>query len=256
MNKNYFVINLIVILALSLSAGFFISTKIYNDQWQEMMLQVEELLENRRFNLVEKEDPRLLKESMAYNLNNQIFLVAREKSGLGKDILTQSYAEQDFLAYAIVATNDGWLITNTDIKKTDSLVIIDNENQIIKVQEVETDPVLGINYLKIDKTGLNPIAIADSNNLEIGEMVYAIEPNLYSFRHEIITNSIRNLHTRSIQTKSDLVYQADDILYGLLNNTLKKGLPVVNNKSQFIGFSVNFNEESYLLPSKYIRYSI
>ena len=256
MNKNYFVINLIVILALSLSAGFFISTKIYNDQWQEMMLQVEELLENRRFNLVEKEDPRLLKESMAYNLNNQIFLVAREKSGLGKDILTQSYAEQDFLAYAIVATNDGWLITNTDIKKTDSLVIIDNENQIIKVQEVETDPVLGINYLKIDKTGLNPIAIADSNNLEIGEMVYAIEPNLYSFRHEIITNSIRNLHTRSIQTKSDLVYQADDILYGLLNNTLKKGLPVVNNKSQFIGFSVNFNEESYLLPSKYIRYSL
>lgn len=257
MKKLSFTLNLIFILALSLSAGFFISTKVYNDQWQDMMMNIEELLEDKRFNLVDDlGDSNTLTESMAYNLNNQIFLVAKEKKQIKGDILNQAYSEQDSLAYAIVITNDGWLITNNIIKENDDLVVINNENEIINVVDVVNDSVLGINYLKIDKTGLDPIAIINSDNLEIGDLVYAIKPNLYNYQHEIIPDSIRNLHTRLIETKSDLVYKSSDIVYGLLNTYINDNLPLVNDKSQFIGFSINLNNKTYLLPSKYIRYSL
>lgn len=257
MKKLPFVLNLIVILAVSLSAGFFISTKVYNDQWQDMMLKIEEVLEDKRFNLIESsKDSKPLTESMAYNLNNQILLVAKQKTSISGDILNQVYFNQDFIAYAVVITNDGWLVTNTVIKSTDDLVIIGSANEVIQVEKIVNDPVLGINYLKIDKTGLNPIAIADSDNLEIGEVVYGIKPNLYNYQHEIIPDSIRNLHTRFIKNKIDLVYEPGDIIYGLLNTYVDGNLPLVNDKSQFIGFSIDLDNQSYLLPSKYIRYSL
>lgn len=257
MKKLNFIFNIIIILALSLSAGFFISTKVYNDQWQEMMMKIEKLLENKRFNLVEDlEEPNTLTESMAYKLNNQIFLVAREKKQIKGDILNQAYSEQDSLASAIVITNDGWLITNSIIKENENLVVINNENEIIKVVNVVNDPVLGINYLKIDKTGLDPIAITNSDNLEIGDLVWAIKPNLYNYRHEIIPDSVRSLNARLIENKSDLVYKVNDVVYASLNTYIDDNLPLVNDKSQFIGFSINLNNKTYLLLSKYIRYSL
>jgi S1-C subfamily serine protease len=257
MNKRQFILNLVFILAISLSAGFFISTKVYNDQWQDMMMKIEVLLEEKRFNLVEDlEDHNILTESMAYNLNNQIFLIAKEKKQIKGDILDQAYSKEDSLAYAIVITNDGWLVTNSIIKENEDLVVINNKNEIIDVVDVVHDPILGINYLKIDRTGLDPIAIINSDSLEIGDLVYAIKPNLYNYRHEIIPDSIRTLHARLVEKKSDLVYKPSDIIYGSLNNYIDDNLPLVNYKSQFIGFSFNLNNKTYLLPSKYIRYSL
>jgi serine protease Do len=257
MSKKFFLLNLIIILGISLSAGFFISTKVYNDQWQDMMTKTEELLENKRFNLVEElKEPNILTESMAYNLNNQIFLVAKEKKLLKGDILDQAYLEEDSIAYAIVITNDGWLVTNTAVKKTDNLVIINNQNEIIEVVDLVNDPILGINYLKIDRTGLDPIGIIDSDNLEIGDIVYGIKPNLYNYQHEIMPDSIRSLHARLIESKLDLVYKSSDITYGSLNTYIDDSLPLVNDKSQFIGFSINLDTKTYFLPSKYIRYSL
>jgi PDZ domain len=257
MNKKYFVLNLILILTISLSAGFFISTKIYNDQWQDMMLKVEELLENERFNFVDKlEDSKLLTESTAYKLNGQIFLIANKKNQTTGDVLNQAYSSSDFIANAVVVTNDGWLVTNTSINNITNLVIIDNQNEIFQIEEMVHDSILGINYLKINKTGLDPVAIIDSDNLEIGEIVYGIRPNIYNYQHDIMLNSVKNLHTRFIKNKIDLVYQPGDIIYGLLNNQLDGNLPIINDQSQFIGFSVDLNNQSYLLPSKYIRYSL
>lgn len=265
MRKVSFVLNLIIILAVSLSAGFFISTKIYNDQWQDMMSRVNDLLEDKRFNLVEDDDKsdksESLTETISYNLNNKIWLIADKKDILSKkstdNILDKVHFDKDFIGSAVIVTNDGWLITNDSIKDLKNLTVINNKNEIIKVDSIVEDPVLNISYLKIDKSNLEPIAIADSDSLEIGQNVYAIKPNLYNYQNEIILNSLRSLHSRFIEKKQDLVHDPDDIvIYGLLNTYSKESLPLVNLKSQFIGFSINFNNQSYLLPSKYIRYSL
>jgi len=256
MKKLPFLLNLVVILAVSLAAGFFISTKVYYDQWQNMMLQVEELLAGKRFNLVEgSEKKESLSENMVFNFNSQIFLVAQKRETVSKNVLDQAYFNDDFLASAIVITNDGWLITATDLKYDQDLVVITNEKDVVLVQELVFDPVLGLTYLKIDKNNLNPVAIVNSDNLKPGETIYAVKPNYYNYQHEIIDNSIRNLHSRLMQKRADLVYNPADFSYGSLNNYIEDNLALFNNKSQFIGFSFNLEDQTYLLPSKYVIYS-
>lgn len=257
--KLRFLSNLLIILVISLSAAFFVSTKIYNEYWYDMMLEVDELLQDKRLNLVEEIKANKNKsENIFHNLNNQIWLLA-DNSNVFKssDVLSNIYYHDDFIGYAVVITNDGWLMTNDNIKNTKNLVLINNKNEIIEITDVVKDELLDISYLKVDKSNLEPIAIADSNMLEISETVYAIKPNLYNYQNEAIVNSIRNLHSRFIAKKQDLIYSPEDIvIYGFLNHSLDENLPIVNEQSQFIGFSRNFEDNSYLLPSKYIRYSI
>jgi len=256
MNRKHFILNLIIILAISLAAGFFISTKVYHDQWQDMMFKIEEVLEDKRFNLVDELVPEDgLSENMIFNFNSQVFLVAQKKDIASPDILLQTYFDDDFLASAVVITNDGWLITASFLEDYDDLVVITNEREIIPVQEIVSDPVLNLSYLKIDKGGLNPVAIINSGNLKIGQNVYAVRPNYYNYQHEIIDNSIRNLHARFLEKRTDLVYGAQDFSYGLLNNYMEGDLALFNSKSQLIGFSDNQEGKTYLIPSKYIIYS-
>jgi len=260
MKKSLFLINLAVVLAVSLSAGFFISTKIYHDQWQDMMSKVVEISDKQRMNIIEDEfSANSLEHSSFYNLNNQVWLIAVKKIGLAKniDVLNKIHFDQDFVGYAVVVTNDGWLMSKNDIEGLKDLVIIDNENKIYDVKEIIKDPILNISYLKIEQDGLQPIAISDSDFLEAGESIYLIKPNLYNYQNEIILNSIRNLHSRFVKNRQDLVHQPEDIvIYGLLNDYLEQELPVIDFNAHFVGFSVDFDNKSYLLPSKYIRYSL
>lgn len=255
-----FLINILVVLAVSLSASFFISTKIYHDQWQDMMNKVIESFNEQRMNIIETEvSPNSLEHSSFYNLNNQVWFIAVKKTGLAQniDILNKIHFNQDFVGYAMVVTNDGWLMSKNDIKGLKDLVIIDNKNTIYDVEESFEDSILGITYLKINQNGLQPIAIGDSDFLETGEQIYLVKPNLYNYQNEIILNSIRNLHSRFIKNRQDLIHEPEDIvIYGLLNGYLEQELPIIDSNAHFVGFSVDFDNQSYLLPSKYIRYSL
>jgi len=173
---------------------------------------------------------------MIFNLNSQVFLVAQKKETTSKNILDQTYFNDDFLAAAVAITNDGWLIIARDVEDYGDLVVITGEKEVLEVQELVVDPILELTYLKIDKNNLNPVAIINSDNLKVGQNIYAVKPNYYNYQHEIIDNSIRNLHSRLGQERVDLVYNPADFPYGLLNDYIEDDLPLFNNKSQFIGF--------------------
>ncbi|MCD4704736.1 S1C family serine protease [bacterium] len=260
MKKIDFLWYLILILAVSMISAFFVSTKVYNEQWAEMMMDVSQVLNEKRYYLLndeQKTDLSLVNQSLVTDLSNKVWLIAQKNVKNSSNILDNIYFEDNFIGSAIVATNDGWLITSSDIEKLNNLVIINDDNQIIEVQEIINDSILGINYIKINQSNLEPIAIADSQSLEVGQKIYAVKPNLYNYQNELISNSIRNLHSRFITQKIDLIHYSEDIvIYGLLNTNLGDNLALINAQGQFIGFSIENKGKSYFIPSKYIRYSL
>ena len=258
MRKIRFLLSLVIIIVVSFSASFFVSTKVYNDYWYDMMTKVEDLLKDDRLDLIEEDKINKDKaDNIFHDLNNQVWLLAQGNDFKSSDILNNIYYDNDFVGYAVVVTNDGWLMTSNNVKSIPNLVLINNQDEIIEIEEMVSDPLLDITYLKTNQSNLESIAIADSNVLEVSEMVYAIKPNLYNYQNEVLLNSIRNMHSRFISRKQDLVHNPEDIvIYGLLNLEIDEHLPLVNKQSQFIGFSRNFNQNTYLLPSKYIRYSL
>ncbi|MDD3284457.1 MAG: PDZ domain-containing protein [Patescibacteria group bacterium] len=266
-NKLSLLLNLIIILVISMTSAFYISTKIYDKYWQKMMTDISEILGNNRFNFIDEKGSisKIMNGNLAkiggssQNLNNQVWLLAKKNTTKSDSILDKIYFDENFIGTVVVFTNDGWFATNEDLKlyKSNDLVLINYKNEIVDIEKIVNDPYLGIYYIKVAKTGLEPVAIIDSVFLNVGENVYAIRPNLYSYQNEILENSIKNMYSRFIESKLDLVHKPTDIvIYGALNVDLDENLPIFNKDAQFVGFSLKNGEKTYLLPSKYIKYSL
>lgn len=262
--KNKFIIFLLqifLILLVCVSASFFVSVSVYNKYWKKTLQSfgLSQNTQNIDFINDNTQDKKsaIQKDFLADSLNNQVWILAKSRNSKSANILDKVYFNDNFIAYATVVTSDGWLISNNPIKDTSSLVIINNKNEIIPVEKILKDQFLGLSYIKINKTGLEPIAISDSSDLFVGENVYGISPNIYNYQNEASYNSIKNLHSRLINQKSDLIHKSSDIaIYGLLVNNFSDNMPVVNQESQLIGFSANLQGKTYLLPGIYVRSSM
>lgn len=204
----------------------------------------------------QKKNGQSITGSISTSLSNKVWLIVDKKNTKTSNLYESVYFADDFLGTAVVVTNDGWFVSKK-IDNTLNIALVNSENKVIDVETVVSDDILGLSYIKVKQNGLNPIGIIDSSSLEVGQEVYVIKPNLYNYQNEIISNSIRNLHSRFIQSKSDLVHKASDVvIYGMLSLDAEEGLPVVNEDSEMVGITYSYEKNTYLLPSKYIRYSL
>ncbi len=204
----------------------------------------------------EKKNGQSITGSISASLSNKIWLIVEKKNVSIKNIYESAYFADDFLGTAVVVTNDGWFVSKK-IDNTNNIALVNSENKVIDIETIVNDNVLDLSYIKIKQNGLNPIGIIDSSSLDVGQNTYVIKPNLYNYQNEIIPNSIRNLHSRFIQTKSDLIHKPSDIvIYGMLSIETEPGLPVVNENAEMIGITYSYDKNTYLLPSNYIRYSL
>ncbi len=256
--KTVFFLNLVLILVIALSSTFVISKFVFKRELDKTIKNLEDT-SSGMVNFIDsknqKKDKQSITGSISQNLNDKVWFVVNKKLA-SKNILDSIYFKDDFITPAVVVTNDGWLVSKK-LLNTKNIALVNQENQVIDIDYIVNDNVLGVSYIKINKTGLSPIGIADSSSLEVGQNVYAIKPNLYNYQNEIIDNSIRNLHSRLIKDKNDLIHSQNDIVInGMLTTIVDAGLPVVNEDSEMIGITLNYNDNAYFLPSNYIRYSL
>ncbi|HNZ86424.1 MAG TPA: S1C family serine protease [bacterium] len=204
---------------------------------------------------IDKRNSQSITGSISSSLSNKIWLIV-EKNDLSKNIYESMYFTDDFIGTAVVVTNDGWFVSKK-INHSKNIALVNNENKIIDIETVINDDVLGLSYIKIKQNGLNPIGIIDSSSLGAGQNVYIIKPNLYDYQNEIIPASITNINSRFIKEKKDLIQNSEDIvIYGVLSLNEDPGLPVVNDNAEMLGFTYSYDDNTYLLPSNYIRYSL
>ncbi|MDD4290180.1 MAG: S1C family serine protease [Patescibacteria group bacterium] len=213
---------------------------------------------SKRVDFIEtqKKSGQSITGSISKSLSNKIWLIVDKKNIKTNNLYDSVYFADDFIGTAIVVTNDGWFVSKK-IQNASSIALVNIENKIIDIETVVNDDILGLSYIKIKQNGLNPMGIIDSSSVEVGQNVYVIRPNLYNYQNEIISNSIRNIHSRFIKNKTDLIHKSSDfVVYSMLASDTEQGLPVVNENAEMVGITYSFNENTYLLPSNYIRYSL
>ena len=75
----------------------------------------------------------------------------------------------------VIISDDGFIVTNNHVvEKADIIQVILNDNREYTAKVIGTDPSTDMAVLKIDETNLSPIAIGDSDDLEVGEWVLAV----------------------------------------------------------------------------------
>lgn len=171
--------------------------------------------------------------------------------------------EQD-IGTGFIISADGLIVTNkhvvSDTEAKYKVVI--GKDEITEVKNIYRDPVTDLAILKVDKIGLRPIKLGDSNKLKVGQTVIAIGTALGEFRSTVTTGVISGLG-RGITAgspfegseKLDNVIQTDAAI-----NPGNSGGPLLNSSGEVIGVNVAVSQNGqnigFALPINLIKESI
>ena len=171
--------------------------------------------------------------------------------------------EQD-IGSGFIISNDGLIVTNKHVvadTKAEYKVVV-GKDEIVEVKEIYRDPINDLAILKIDRTGLTPVEMGDSDKLRVGQTVIAIGTALGEFRSTVTKGVISGLGRGIVAggsligtEKLDGVIQTDAAI-----NPGNSGGPLLNSKGQVIGVNVatsqNGQSIAFALPINLIRTSI
>jgi S1-C subfamily serine protease len=155
---------------------------------------------------------------------------------------TQGGTQQN-IGSGFIVSSDGLVITNKHVVSdtTISYQVSTSDGKNYDVTQISRDPNNDIAVLKINATGLKPIALGDSSNLQVGQFVVAIGTALGEFKNTVTTGVISGLG-RGITAGNSLqgyVEQIDNVIQtDAAINPGNSGGPLLNSVGQVIGINV------------------
>lgn len=141
----------------------------------------------------------------------------------------------------IINTN-GYIITNkhvvSDTKAEYTVLLNDGSKYDAKI--IAKDPLEDFALLKIEKTGLTPLKLGNSDNLSLGQTAIAIGNSLGEFQNTVSVGVVSGLH-RSITAQDEArtpVTLNDLIQTDAAINPGNSGGPLLNLNGEVIGINV------------------
>ena len=141
-----------------------------------------------------------------------------------------------------IVEGNGLIVTNKHVVSDTSskYQILTSEDKTYDVENIYRDPLSDIAILKVSATGLKPVTLGDSSNLQVGQFVIAIGTALGEFRNTVTTGVISGLGRgitagspfQGFVEKLDNVIQTDAAI-----NPGNSGGPLLNSASAVIGIN-------------------
>jgi serine protease Do len=178
-------------------------------------------------------------------------------------VVTISTQDKD-IGTGFVISNDGLIVTNKHVvvDTTATYKVVVGKNESVDVINIYRDPVNDLAILKINKNGLVPVDLGDSDRLKVGQTVIAIGTALGEFRSTVTKGVISGLG-RGITAgeagmeseKLDDVIQVDAAI-----NPGNSGGPLFDSSGEVIGVNVAVSQNGqsigFALPINLIKSSV
>lgn len=142
-----------------------------------------------------------------------------------------------------VVSSDGLIITNKHVVADTYLTykVSTSDGKSYDAKTISRDPNNDIAVIKIDATGLKPVQLGDSNNLQVGQFVIAIGTALGEFRNTVTTGVVSGLgrgidagdNFQGYVERLDNVIQTDAAI-----NPGNSGGPLLDSSGKVIGINV------------------
>ncbi|MFA5828271.1 MAG: trypsin-like peptidase domain-containing protein [Candidatus Shapirobacteria bacterium] len=180
-----------------------------------------------------------------------------------QEVNREEKIEQD-IGSGFIITPDGLIVTNKHVvSDTEAKYkVVVGKDDVIEVKEIYRDPVNDLAILKIDRSGLTPVKLGDSDRLKVGQTVIAIGTALGEFRSTVTKGVISGLGRGIVAggsligtEKLDGVIQTDAAI-----NPGNSGGPLFNSSGQVIGVNVAVSQGGqsigFALPINLVKASI
>lgn len=236
--KNYitkilFIIFLIALLSLIINIYMSIDIKNYSNATE---IKVDE-------NINEEEKNNDEKNKIVDNID----IVTRCIVGISKlqskgiTAYLQGGADELELGTGILVSEDGYILTNQHIvgNKYSKCYITLYDGREFKANVLWSDEDIDLAILKIDARGLKCVILGDSNNIRVGENVYAIgNPVGFEFQRTVTSGIISGLNrTVKIDNEKEKTYMEGLIQTDAPINVGNSGGPLINEKGEVIGIN-------------------
>jgi len=178
-------------------------------------------------------------------------------------VVTIGIENQD-VGTGFIITTDGLIVTNKHVvaDTNSKYKIIIGKDQTSEVVNIYRDPITDLAIIKINKTGLKPVNLGDSDKIKVGQTVIAIGTALGEFRSTVTKGVVSGLG-RGITANNalegserlDNVIQTDAAI-----NPGNSGGPLFNSSGEVIGVNVAVNQGAqsigFALPINLVKESI
>ena len=162
----------------------------------------------------------------------------------------------------VIVSEDGYIVTNNHvIQNASEIQVTLNDNTTYDAEIIGTDPSTDIAVLKVDAKGLQPIPIANSDDVKVGQWVLAVgNPfNLNStVTAGIVSAKARNINIIGSQDKS-IVPIESFIQTDAAVNPGNSGGALVNTNGDLVGINTaiasqtgNYAGYSFAVPSRLV----
>lgn len=159
----------------------------------------------------------------------------------GTSIFSNSTENQLGLGTGIILTDNGYILSNEHVtgnKYSKCYITLENGNNH-EGTVMWSDSNLDLSIVKIEANNLSYVTLADSDNIKIGEQVYAIgNPIGYEFRRTV-TAGIISAKNRTIKIEEDekSSYMTDLIQTDATINPGNSGGPLIYPNGEVIGIN-------------------
>ncbi|MFH0987491.1 MAG: trypsin-like peptidase domain-containing protein [Patescibacteria group bacterium] len=139
-----------------------------------------------------------------------------------------------------IVSADGMILTNKHVVQYDNVeyTVILQDGNTYPAQVLARDPVQDLAVLKIQKKGLEPLALGDSENLEIGQTVIAIGNALGEFQNTVSVGVVSGLSRKITAGGGGTTETIEEVIQtDAAINSGNSGGPLLNLSGRVIGIN-------------------
>ncbi len=213
--------------------------------------------------VVEKATESVVTVAISKNIVNNSFDIFQQMFGIPQETIEPTNIERD-IGTGFIISEDGLIVTNkhvvSDVDAKYKVVI--GKDETVEVVNIYRDPINDLAIIKVNKNGLKPVEMGDSDKLKVGQTVIAIGTALGEFRSTVTKGVISGLG-RGITAggfgvrleKLEDVIQTDAAI-----NSGNSGGPLFDSSGKVIGVNVAMSQGGqnigFALPINLVKQSV
>lgn len=152
--------------------------------------------------------------------------------------------EQTGLGSGVILTSDGYILTNYHVVEGGEKFMVSLDEEEVEATLVGSDPSSDLAVIKVEATGLTPIDIGDSDDVQVGEWVMAVG-SPYGLEKSVSTGIVSALYrSTAMQSTSGTTIYANLIQTDAAINPGNSGGALVSNDGKLIGINTLINSTS------------
>ena len=201
-----------------------------------------ENIEVQRLSVTTQFDPKDDKKitDILEEATNFVVGISRVKEA-GSTVFLNDGVNKLGLGSGIIVTEDGYILTNEHVsgEKYGKCYVTLENGDIKNADVLWSDKNLDLSIVKVDVKGLKYAELGDSNNIKIGENVYAIgNPIGFEFQKSVTAGIISGTNrTLKFEENDNTVYMSDLIQTDATINPGNSGGPLINLEGNVIGIN-------------------